>query len=273
MSSISDASLAAIVSMFQGETGVQFSEGKKYLLTARLSPLLRRHHLETYEAFIDALKIKSPIGLWEEFIDALTTHETSFFRDRKPFETISKVLLPDLVKRNVPAVNAWCPACSTGQEAYSLAICMHQALGPAWNYRIKVNASDVSHEPIAYAKRALYTDVEISRGISPEIQNLYLKKTSEGWAVRGDIRACCRFLQENLLKLTPSASKYDLILCRNVAIYFSPEDRKRMFTSLAERLVPGGVLITGTAEDASQYNSAFTRFSHHTSLYYQLKTH
>ncbi len=261
-------------------SGISLNQSKAYLFETRLGPLLAREGLSSYGELYRKAKSGSDKRLENHIIDAISTNETLFFRDRGPFDLLQHKILPDLLsRRNANAskilstpLRIWSAACSTGQEVYSIAIVLKELLGDLKNYKLKLLGTDISDAAIAQASRGCYSKFEIERGLPREKLVKYFTPQSCGWKVKDALRAMATFRRLNLMLPFAALGKFDIIFCRNVAIYFDPNDRKKLFERLADVLVPDGCLIIGSTESLTGVCNRFTPKRHLNSVYYQLKT-
>jgi len=226
---------------------------KAYLLEHRLGGLLKDFALPSYEALRDRLLDGRQPGLAERVVEAIVTHETSFFRDMGVFDAFSSELLanPDFAGNKQDYVRIWSAASSTGQEAYSLAICLRhwQLTRPNRNYEILV--TDYSERVLKQAKDGKYSDLEVHRGLTEDQLKKYFEKNPADphvWLVRPELKRNMNFRQVNLLEDWTGLGAFHVIFCRNVLIYQSVENKKRVISRLYNSLQPGGYLVLGAAE-------------------------
>lgn len=236
---------------------------------------------ETFNELYFLSKNTSCKVLEKSLIDAITTHETSFFRDKAPFELLKQKILPDIIhdrkKHNTVAdskpipLNIWSAACSTGQELYSIAIIMKEILGNLEQYKIKLLGSDISEKALKKAVSGTYNDFEINRGLSAERMQRFFIKSHDEWKVTEDIREITRFRKINLIHPFHDLGKFDIIFCRNVALYFSKEDRKKFFRAMAKSMHPYSYLFIGSAESLNEFSDMFVSTQAMGATYYQLR--
>ncbi|MEM9644388.1 MAG: protein-glutamate O-methyltransferase CheR [Planctomycetota bacterium] len=231
--------------------GVHLDASKDYLIQNRLKELMLDLKVDGIERLIDLASKSSGMSIRDRVVDALTTHETLFFRDRSPFEAIKSQIIPPIkaaAGSARPRLRIWSAACSTGQEPYSLAILLTESLPDIKNWNITIEATDVSAPAVKQATKGEYLDHELSRGLTADQRQRFFTKKAERWVINDSLRRMVRFRVGNLLTGSPSPNKFDLILCRNVAIYFTPEDRLMMFEKLAGQLDEKGYLFVGCSE-------------------------
>ena len=231
--------------------GVALDPSKLYMIRGRLRPLLEEYGFADYDALAKDAARPHQMQLRDRLVDALTTNETLFFRDRSPFEALRQEILPSLRESygsKRPRLRVWSAACSTGQEPYSIAMTLKEALTDFSNWELSILATDVSAAALARAKSGLYPQHEMDRGVTPELRNKYFQRAGENWEVRNELRRMIRFEVHNLHKLPPTPGPFDIIFCRNVAIYFKKDARRQVFEKLANRLTSDGCLIVGCSE-------------------------
>jgi len=260
-------------------SGISLDQTKTYLFETRLGPLLEEEGLSSYSELYNKARTDPAKAIERKIIDAISTNETLFFRDRGPFEVLQHKILPDLIdarsakssgRLSIP-IRIWSAACSTGQEIYSIAIILKELLSDISKYNIKLLGTDISDAAIAQASRGVYNKFEIERGLAPDILHKYFSSNSGKWKVKEEIRAMAVFRKLNLMLPFQALGKFDIVFCRNVAIYFNMEDRKRLFERIAEILEPDGYLIIGSTESLTGVCPQFEPHRHIRSIYYQLK--
>jgi chemotaxis protein methyltransferase CheR len=263
----------------QEMSGISVDQSKNYLLETRLSGLLEEFKLESYRALYERARSDPKKTLETRIIDAISTNETLFFRDGSPFEVLRHKILPDLIDARsgrtsgslpVP-IRIWSAACSTGQEVYSIAMVLKELLGDLRKYSIRLLGTDISDAAISQASYGAYSKFELDRGLPQDKLQRYFSPNGAGWKIKDDIRAMAIFKRMNLLLPFSGVGRFDIVLCRNVAIYFQPEDRKKLFDKIADILEPDGYLIIGSTESLTGVSPRFEPKRHVRSIYYQLK--
>jgi chemotaxis protein methyltransferase CheR len=227
---------------------------RDYLFDTRLSKLMQRNGMTQVEELAQYLRIRKDTALERAIADAMTINETSFFRDSRPFELLRTDLLPRLIeaRRNIRALRFWSAACSTGQEAYSVAmgIRQHFSLLSGWNIRIE--GTDLCAEVVERAQAGRYRRIEINRGLPALFVVRYFDHLGEDWTVKDELRRMCNFRQANLcgphFPFQRSSDRFDVIFLRNVMLYFSQETRRALLSNIHRLLAPDGVLFLGSSE-------------------------
>ena len=243
--------------LLKERSGLDLSSDKQYLVESRLNPLARRVGLSSIAELV--AKIKSGTeALTSEVVEAMTTNETFFFRDRIPFDHLRQTVLPGLVqaRANRRALRIWCAACSTGQEPYSIAMRIKE-FAPLAGWRVEIVATDLSHGVLEKSKAGIFSQFEVQRGLPIQMLVKYFTQTGDLWQINADIRAMVQHRQLNLLQDFSHLGSFDVIFCRNVLIYFDQETKTAIFDRLARVLEPDGVLALGAAESVVGISDAF----------------
>lgn len=248
---MTDLEFAWVRNFLRAAAGICLDEDKAYLAEFRLGPLACREGFASLSSLIAHLAGSAPNGLHARVVEAMTTNETSFFRDVQPFEAIRSRVLPKLIERRQEErrLVVWSAACSSGQEAYSLAMVFRDGFAAtleAWNVRIL--GSDLSSAMIERASAGLYTQLEVNRGLPAACLLRYFEKEGLGWRVRPEIRRAVEFRVLNLLEEWTLLPAPDLVLLRNALIYLSGDVRRSLLRRLRRFLRPGGILVLGAAE-------------------------
>ncbi len=213
----------------------------------------------------------------KEIIDAITTNETLFFRDKGPFELLQHKILPEIIDARStksslkPRIKIWSAASSTGQELYSIAIVIKELLKDSTDYLFTLSGTDISDAAVAQASYGKYNRFEIERGLDKKYLQKYFTLFGDSWKIKDEIRAMVNFKKLNLMQPFTSLGKFDIIFCRNVAIYFTLEDRKKLFNKLADSLADDGYLVIGSTESLTGVCPRFVPKRHLRSIFYQKK--
>jgi chemotaxis protein methyltransferase CheR len=227
---------------------------RDYLFETRLAKLLRNHGMTQLDELVHHLKTRRNPALECSITEAMTINETSFFRDGHPFELLRAELLPKLIdsRRRARSLRFWSAACSTGQEAYSLAMLLHESFPLLTGWKIRIEGTDICAEVVERAQAGCYHRIEINRGLAARFVVRYFDHVGEDWVVKPEIRRMCNFRQANLCSSPPpfnrSDDSFDVIFLRNVMLYFSQETRKTLLAGIHGLLAPDGVLFLGSSE-------------------------
>lgn len=256
--------------MLEDNVGLYLGKEKAYLIRSRLMPIAKQYEFPDYIALVQKL-IKSPLNQlhWQSF-EALLTNETMFFRDQYPFEGMKNVILPNLIKTQEKSkqLTIWCAAASTGQEPYSIAILIKEYFPELIKWKINLIATDICTVALNKAKIGIYNESEIHRGLTEkQIQTNFSRVSPNEYQINVDIRSMVKFSEINLIKQLPAMPSCDLILIRNVLIYFSNENKKKVLDSMYQKLHPHAYLMLGTSEFIS-FDSALKRHSSEKLSYY-----
>jgi len=249
-------------------SGLDLSAEKHYLLESRLLPLARKSGLDGIGELVQKLKAGSAVFV-SQVVEAMTTNETFFFRDKVPFDHFREVIMPELLqaRANRKSIRIWCAAGSTGQEPYSLAMCLTEMNAALSGWRVEILATDLSQEVLEKSKAGIYSQFEVQRGLPIQMLVKYFKQTGELWQINADMRAMVHHRQLNLLHDFAQLGAFDVIFCRNVLIYFDQDRKVNIFNRLARATEPDGFLVLGAAETVVGLTDAFRPFSERRGLY------
>jgi chemotaxis protein methyltransferase CheR len=254
--------------ILKDQSGLDLSADKQYLIESRLLPLARKAGMPGITELVQKMRSGSTIFI-SQVVEAMTTNETFFFRDKVPFDHFRESIMPEIIKAraNRKSVRIWCAAGSTGQEPYSLAMCLKE-MGAALNgWRLEILATDLSQEVIEKSKAGIYSQFEVQRGLPIQMLVKYFKQTGELWQINADMRAMVQHRQLNLLHDFSQLGVFDVIFCRNVLIYFDQETKVNIFNRLAKVIEPDGFLVLGAAETVVGLTDVFKPFPERRGLY------
>jgi chemotaxis protein methyltransferase CheR len=269
---LSAADFAFVSTLVRRESSIVLAPGKEYLVEARLIPVARQVGASGVAEFLAALQRTPNPDHQRRIVDALTTNETSFFRDREPFTALTDVVLPELVKSR-PAqrrIRVWSAASSSGQEPYSLAIALQEALPLGWDYEIV--GSDISTEMIRRAEAAEFSQVEVNRGLAAQQLVQYFERSGAHWRVVPKLRRHVSFQRMNLTAPLPPMPPFDVIFLRNVLIYFDVATKRTVLRNAARLLKPDGWLFLGAAETTIGIDDNYERVAAGRTSAYRLKS-
>ncbi len=242
--------LAFLSTFLKRRSGVVIDASKAYLVEARLLPVLRQRGLADFEILVERVRSARDPGLEQDVLNAMMTHETSFFRDRSPFETVKR-LLPDLLKRRAVARHLvlWSAAASSGQEAYSLAMLLNEHFREALaGWSVRILATDISDPVLARAREGLYSDLEVTRGLPVELRDKYFVRLQGKWSIAHECRKYVEFRKMNLLEAWQGVPPCDIVFLRNILIYFDVPTRAAILAKMRSTVRPDGALFLGGAE-------------------------
>jgi chemotaxis protein methyltransferase CheR len=253
--------------LLKERSGLDLSSDKQYLVESRLIPLARRAGMPGISELVARIRAGSD-QLTSEVVEAMTTNETFFFRDKIPFDHLREAILPALVQARASrrSLRIWCAASSTGQEPYSIAMGVKEFAGLA-GWRVEIIATDLSLEVLEKSKAGIYSQFEVQRGLPIQMLVKYFTQTGELWQLNADIRAMVQHKQLNLLQDFSHLGTFDLVFCRNVLIYFDQDTKVGVFERLARMLEADGVLALGAAESVVGISDAFRPYPERRGLY------
>lgn len=259
-SQFGDNEYAQFRQFLERNCGILLGDNKNYLIDSRLRKILKDNEINSLGDLVREIERPGSSRLKQQVIDAMTTNETLWFRDRHPFEYLQNQLLPELAKRPGD-INIWCAACSTGQEPYSISICVEETRRKHFsltNKNVRILATDISTKVLETAKRGLYEPLALKRGMSDERLDAYFKHDNEGaWEIKPEIKRRVDFRSINLKDSFINIGKFDIVFCRNVLIYFSSDLQKQIITNIHRVLNPGGYLFLGGSETPKGLNDLF----------------
>ncbi|PLX33353.1 MAG: chemotaxis protein CheR [Hyphomicrobiales bacterium] len=240
-------------------SGIVLTKEKEYLLESRLEPVARRHGMNNIDDIAAALS-RSAIGrLADDVVEAMTTNETFFFRDRTPFTHFSEVMLPYIkqARSNERKLRIWCAAASMGQEPYSLAMLLQEDASMR-GWRREILGTDISVEALEKAKSGMYSQFEVQRGLPVNLLVKYFKQHGDVWQISPEIRSAVQYRQYNLLKPFTGFGKFDVVFCRNVLIYFDQQTKKDILERIAKQMNADSYLVLGAAETVIGLTDTFS---------------
>lgn len=266
---IDDASHKIIGDLLAQKTGQQLTEGRRWRVSTALAGLFREFGIDNVDQLACLLERPGEHHLATKVVEALLNNETYFFRDYAYFSVLANQVLPDLARKRegTKKLSIWSAGCSTGQEALSLAMTFAEQSGRWQDWDIQIVGTDVSGKAIATAKTGCYSQFEIQRGISVAQMLNFFSETPRGWQAADRICAMTRFQQRSLLDFPPSPGRFDLVLCRNVLLYFDPETRRQAFDRLASATARDGFLMLGAGETVVGQTDRFETAQFGSSLY------
>ena len=255
-------------------TAIRLMDNKEYLVETRLSVLARKNGLRNVDALVDQLKVPGSSRLWHEVVDAMTTNETSFFRDVKPFEVLRDKVFPALIAKtqDTRQLHMWSAASASGQEAYSIAMLWDEIRNqyPLWD--LEILATDISSTMLERGREGSYSDLEVIRGLSERRLAENFKRSGQRWVVNQQLKKNVNFQYLNLIHAWPTLPKMDIVFIRNVLVYFDHPTKCNLFAKVRKILKPNGFLFLGGAESALTIDDQFERVFDSGGSCYRLKS-
>jgi chemotaxis protein methyltransferase CheR len=243
------------------KAGIVLEPGKEYLVESRLSALARQEKLDGFAAVVAKLRGSSMDPINTRVVEAMTTNETSFFRDIHPFEALKKTILPTLASTRAASktLNIWCGASSTGQEPYTIAMTLMETIPDIASWNINFVATDLSREMIARSRAGKYNQIEINRGLPAALMVKYFEKQGLEWQIKEPLRKMVEFREMNLTTAWPPLPMMDIVFLRNVLIYFDANTKREILLRIRRILKPDGHLFLGGAETTMSLDDAYER--------------
>ena len=254
--------------LLKDRSGLDLSADKQYLIESRLLPLSRKSGLASISELVQKMKGGSA-DITTQVVEAMTTNETFFFRDKVPFDHFRDSIMPEILQARASrkTLRIWCAAGSTGQEPYSLAMCLKEMGAALAGWRVEILATDLSQEVLEKSRAGIYSQFEVQRGLPIQMLVKYFKQTGELWQINPDIRAMVQHRQLNLLHDFSQFGVFDVIFCRNVLIYFDQDTKINIFNRLAKATEADGFLVLGAAETVVGLTDVFKPYPERRGLY------
>jgi len=250
-------------------SGLVLAVEKQYLAESRLLPVARRNGMSSLDELVDRLKNRAPAPLSAQVVEAMTTNETFFFRDKIPFDHFRETIMPALLaaRAREKRIRIWCTAASTGQEPYSLAMVIKGMGQAVAGYRIDILATDLSSEVLEKAKAGVYSQFEVQRGLPVQMLVKFFDQVGETWQLAPELRSMVQFRPLNLLSDFSTLGTFDLVFCRNVLIYFDQENKVAVLNRIGRQMPEDGYLVLGAAETVIGLTDAFKPLTDKRGLY------
>ncbi|MGE0109658.1 MAG: protein-glutamate O-methyltransferase CheR [Bdellovibrionales bacterium] len=251
-------------------SGLVLSKDKAYLLESRLVPVARKWDMKTLEELAHAVRTKRDEAMLSDITEAMTTNESFFFRDQKPFDQFRKIILPELIRTRgtKKQIRIWSAAASSGQEAYSLAMLLSEDAAKTMGWKIDILGTDLSSEMVERAKAGIYSQFEVQRGLPIALLMKYFSQIgADKWQVNEPIRRMVQYKEKNLLTDFGPIGTFDVIYCRNVLIYFDQPTKTRVLEAMSNVLTPDGVLFLGGAETVLGISNKFKPLDNQRGMY------
>jgi chemotaxis protein methyltransferase CheR len=266
---VSDSSSRILAGLLEARTGQQLTMSRRWRIETALSALLRERGIPTLDELITILVMGREPSLATQVVEALLNNETYFFRDRTPFDLLSKAALPKLIQRRQPTkrLRIWSAGCSTGQEAYSLAMLFAEDPQRWAGWTIDILGSDVSESAVRRAREGTYSQFEVQRGLGIAQMIKWFEECADGWRALETLRRPVRFQVHNLLEPAPHPGEFDIVLCRNVLLYLNAERRTQVFDRIASAMASDACLMLGAGETVIGQTRRFEADSNARGLY------
>jgi chemotaxis protein methyltransferase CheR len=270
---LAPADLELVRRLVRERSAIVLEDSKRYLVEARLEPVAARAGLPGLAALVERLRREPEGPLHREVVEALTTNETLFFRDRTPFDALEQVVVPALMTARAASrsLDLWCAACSSGQEPYSVAMTLRKRFPGLATWRVRLLATDLSTEMVTRTRDGLYSQLEVNRGLPAPLLLEFFTREGLRWRIKDDLRAMLTVQRLNLIEPWPALGPLDVVFLRNVMIYFDVETRRRILAGVRRVLRPDGYLFLGGAETTVGVDDAFERVPGAEGSVYQLR--
>ncbi len=258
-----------ICKLLKQESGLVLSPDKAYLLESRLLPVARKWKLATFDDLAKALRGNTDAALVRDVVEAMTTNESFFFRDKRPFEQFKDLVLPAMLKSRADQkrIRIWSAACSSGQEPYSLAMILAELAGQLAGWQIEIVATDLSGEILARAREGIYSQFEVQRGLPINLLVKYFKQVGDRWRITDKPRGTVNYREFNLLADPAPLGQFDVVFCRNVLIYFDQDTKAKVLEGVARQMPNDGYLFLGGAETVLGLTHRFQLLSGQRGIY------
>ena len=264
--------ISFVCTLVRDRSAIELDASKEYLIEARLAPLARQSGFDSTTNLVQEMRAKKRVELEDQVVEAMTTNETSFFRDGHPFEALRTTIIPELIENSgsKKTLNIWSAACSTGQEIYSIAMILREHFPELRNWKVDLLGTDISDDVLEKSKAGTYSQIEVNRGLPATLMTKYFQRAGMQWQVNDDLRSMTSFNKLNFIDPWPLMPKMDIVFMRNVLIYFCPQTKKSILQKLRSVLAPNGILFLGAAETTINLDSAFERVQVGDCSYYKI---
>jgi chemotaxis protein methyltransferase CheR len=269
--SVTAPELAFVRDLVYRRSAIVIEDGKEYLVESRLAPLAKAEGFGSIGEMVARMRGQPPNGLHAKVVEAMTTNETSFFRDQHPFEALKINILPALRKARAPtrSLRIWSAACSTGQEAYSIAMLVREHFPDLASWDIRILGTDLSSAMVTRAKEGTYNQIEMNRGLPAALLLKYFDRKGVNWQIKQPLRDGFEVKVMNLIEPWPVMPRFDIVFLRNVLIYFDVATKKTILGHLKRAMAPDGYLFLGGAETTLKIDETFQRVQFEKASYYR----
>lgn len=258
-----------ICRILKERSGLTLAKDKAYLLESRLLPVARKWKFANFEELARVVRTKPDEALLRDVTEAMTTNESFFFRDIKPFDQFRDIVLPHMLtaRAQQKTMRIWSAACSSGQEPYSLAMILSEQAAKLQGWRIEIVATDLSTEILSRAREGMYSQFEVQRGLPIQLLVKYFQQNGDRWQINKPVRDMVQFRPFNLLQPMAPLGRFDVVFCRNVLIYFDQQTKSEVLARIAKSMPPDGVLYLGGAETVLGITDKFVPIAGHRGIY------
>ncbi len=265
--------ISYVCTIVRQRSAIELDAAKAYLIEARLSPVARRCGLTSTAELIGKLQSKIDPIVQQQVVEAMTTNETSFYRDAHPFDALRSTIIPEVLKLRSAqrTLNIWSAACSTGQEAYSIAMLLCEQFPELAGWKTQILGTDLSDDVLEKARAARFSQIEINRGLPALLLTKYFRREGMQWELVPQVRNMANFIKLNLIESWPTLPTMDVVFLRNVLIYFSPSTKKMILEKIRKTMASHAVLFLGAAETTMGLDAMFDRVQINNSVFYRLK--
>ncbi len=262
--SLDAPSFAYVCKLVHEHSAIALESNKEYLVESRLTPIATRRGLGSIRELVAQLRDRPYSAAHAEVVEAMTTNETSFFRDLHPFEALKTEVLPDLIAARAArrSLSIWSAACSSGQEPATIAMLLLENFPQLRDWRVEILATDLSQEMLDRAQAGEYTQMEVNRGLPSQLLVKYFARQGLRWQLKPEVRRLLRFSKMNLARPWPAMPTMDVIFMRNVLIYFTPETKRSILANVRKQLAADGSLFLGGAETTLGIDATWRRMNH-----------
>ena len=273
MPTLNEADFGYVRDLVQERAAIVLDGGKAYLVESRLTPIARREGAGSVGALVDRLRSERYGPVHHDVVQAMTTNETSWFRDRSPFDALQHHVIPELMRRRLAekSLTMWSAACSTGQEPYTIAMVLRDAFPSLTSWSVRLLASDLSESVLQQARAGRYTQVEVNRGLPTSTLLRHFDQRGPYWQIKDEIRRMVQYGSVNLAAPWPALPPVDVVFLRNVMIYFDVATKRSILANVRRILRPDGYLFLGTAETTLQIDDSFERVQAAGAVFYRPK--
>lgn len=269
---VSQADAQYVRDIVRRRSAISLDDSKNYLIDTRLSELVTRRGFGSVSELVARAR-NGEVTLHTEIVEAITTHETSFFRDRRPFELLETEVMPDLMKARAShrTLTIWSAACSSGQEPYSIAISLLEKFPQLAGWKVRIIATDISDQVLAKAREGSFSQLEVNRGLPVGLLLKYFERVGIRYRVRDQVKQMVEFKQANLLDAAALGIRPDIVFLRNVLIYFDVDIKRQILDAIRARIAPDGVLFMGSAETTTNVASGWAATVRNDSTYFKVQ--